>query len=391
MKEICSKNKCTGCSACANKCPKHCIIMGADDGLGHVYPVIDQSKCVNCGLCEKVCPANKLIDGNKPLKAYAAWDKIESEYISSTSGGAASAISRSFIKSGGVVYGCTMLPGVVAKHIRISTVEETYKLKGSKYVQSNTEDIYRSVLNDIKSNIKILFIGTPCQIAAVKNVVGKSDDLLYTIDIICHGVPSLKYLQDCSSSVVNDLSNVIAVFRNKNTYQLGLKSIANNEYIYLNTLDDNRYEPTYINNFFNGFTIRNSCHNCSYAKPERISDLTVGDFWGLGRNQKFDYDHPHGCSVLLPNTSKGKGLVKLIKEDMYIYERPVEEAILGNDKLRHPTRIDKSTSVFLCLYKTIGIKKASRIAFIAFRMQLLVDKIIYLIAACKRKIFKYLQ
>lgn len=359
MIEICSKEKCTGCSACSNKCPKHCITMDVGDKLGHLYPLINKEVCIDCGLCKKVCPIVNPLVKSKPHKAYASWDKSEAEYMSSTSGGVASAISRQFIKKGGIVYGCSMLPGVKARHIRISTIGETYKLKGSKYVQSSTEGVYANILNDLMSDRSVLFIGTPCQVAAARKFVGKFGKNLFTIDLICHGVPSQKYLLDCTKKIIKDYSNVIAVFRNRNIYQLGLKDVDKDDYFYLNTLEDNRFEPTYINNFFNGFTIRNSCHNCTFAKSERVSDLTIGDFWGLGRKVEFVHSHPFGCSVVLPITDKGETLVESIHGYVHLYERTVEEAIEGNDKLRHPTQKTKATRLFLLLLPHIGIVGAS--------------------------------
>ena len=193
MLHICKKNECTGCGLCVNKCPKSCISMHVDDKLGHIYPIINQSLCIDCGICYNICPTNYPLEKHEPITAYAGWDKNIEEYKSSTSGGAASAISRYIIRKGGVVYGCAMLPGINVKHIRITKETEICKLKGSKYVQSNTYNVYNETLKDLKEGKDVLFIGTPCQTAAIKKIAEKHDKNLFTVDLICHGVPSLNY------------------------------------------------------------------------------------------------------------------------------------------------------------------------------------------------------
>ena len=137
MNNICDKAQCTGCGLCAARCPKHCITMRAIGKLGHVYPVIDQGSCIDCGLCRKGCPSLVEIECRYPQKAYAAWSKDGDDYKSSTSGGAASVLTRHILDKGGVVYGCSVLPGIRIEHVRIDKIEDAARLKGSKYVQSS--------------------------------------------------------------------------------------------------------------------------------------------------------------------------------------------------------------------------------------------------------------
>ena len=216
MMEICRKEDCTGCWACVNSCLHNAISM-REEKLGHLYPLVNSDKCINCGLCIKICPANNSKTLCNPKTAYAGWDKNELEYKSSTSGGAASAFARYIIKNGGIVYGCACLENVDIRHIRIDKEDDLYKLKGSKYVQSNIYDSYRSVKNDLCDNREVLFIGTPCQIAGLKSYLRKEYEKLYLVDLICHGVPSqklfnyyLEYLSNKFKSKVIDIK-----FRNK--------------------------------------------------------------------------------------------------------------------------------------------------------------------------------
>lgn len=169
--------------------------MEIGDALGHLYPAIDNTKCVDCGLCKKVCPSNHQQTKSTPTLAYAGWDKNEDEYKSSTSGGAASALSRYIIRQGGVVYGCEMSLDLDVRHIRVENEEDIIKLKGSKYVQSSIRECLKDIKKELRQGKKVLFIGTPCQVAAVKSVVGNNDSNLYTVDLICHGVPSLNFLE----------------------------------------------------------------------------------------------------------------------------------------------------------------------------------------------------
>lgn len=140
MKLICEKELCTGCGLCAARCPKHCISLVAEE-LGHLYPSVDQKKCIDCGLCQKACPSLHDTVCLYPSVAYAAWSKDEEDYRSSTSGGMASVLTHYFLANVGIVYGCTVIPGIEIKHIRIDNLKDAYKLKGSKYVQSSIVDV----------------------------------------------------------------------------------------------------------------------------------------------------------------------------------------------------------------------------------------------------------
>ena len=357
MKEICNTSICTGCAACMNRCPKQCINMREDNKLGHLYPQIDNDKCIDCGACVKVCPANHAIELRTPITAYAGWDKSEKEYISSTSGGAASAFARYIIRQGGVVYGCAILPGIQVSHVRIDSLSDIGKLKGSKYVQSTIGMIYKNVREDLRKGKKVLFIGTPCQVAGVRSFIVKDMvENLYTVDLICHGTPPLAYLR---KHILKKTKGTVPdeIFFRKGDYLLLL--LLGGKEIYRSSLFEQRYQDTYYNTFFDGFSYRESCHTCRYAQPQRVSDVTIGDFWGLRAD--LPLEHPHGCSVLLPITDKGKELIEGIRQEFNLYERTVEEAVNGNDQLRHPKEKDLRISMFMNLFPLLGIGIAYRL------------------------------
>ena len=282
MERVCNYDICTGCGLCAVLCPKQSIEMCIQGSLGHVYPVINKDSCIDCGLCQKTCPSIHPHTLKSPLTAYAAWSKDVDDYKSSTSGGAASVLSQNILSRGGVVYGCAMLPDIEVKHIRIDRLEAIQKLKGSKYVQSDITGIIPQLKKDVKENKPVLFIGTPCQVAAIKSLYNEQPDNLLLVDLICHGVPSVDILKKHVKKIANYPHYDNVIFRDGiGTYVVVV--VVDRQIVYRQSLTKPRYKDWYINTFFDGFTYRDSCYQCRYACPERVSDITIGDFWGLGK------------------------------------------------------------------------------------------------------------
>lgn len=375
--EICKLSDCTGCWACINSCSHDAISM-QEGKLGHLYPHVDSEKCIDCGLCSKVCPVNYPQKVFKPKTVYAGWDKNEKEYNTSTSGGAASAFSRYIIRNGGVVYGCACMENVNIRHIRIEEENNISLLKGSKYVQSSIHDIYRLVRKDLLNNRIVLFIGTPCQIAGLKSYLHKEYEKLYLVDLICHGVPSLSYLKQHVYNVTHSKEISEVKFRDSNG-KYSLTVLHQNKELYKKYLWSERYKDTYLNCFMDGFTNRDSCYNCPYAKIERVSDITIGDYWGIKDN--LPLPHPKGCSCILPITSKGCDLLNKISNDFNLFEREIQEAVNGNNQLRNPQNMRPRIKLFRMIHSYISITIAYKI--------LMLDKIlIYNIFKFKNKVFK---
>lgn len=354
--DICSLEKCTGCYACANCCPKGCITLEPRGALGHIYPQINNEKCINCGLCKIVCQANHPVEQLFPIAAYAGWHKKKEEYLSSTSGGAAAALSQKIVRDGGVVYGCVSLDGLVIEHKRIDRYEDLHLLKGSKYVQSSIGNAYKLAKNDLLDGITVLFIGTPCQIAGLKAYLRKEYNNLYTVDLICHGTPSQNLLRKHIQSIANGKGINIS-FRQGNDMILKVYD-EKGEIIYSSDLWRSRYSDVYYNTFIDGYTYRDSCYQCQYATAERCSDITIGDFWGLGDD--LERDKNNGCSCILPITEKGKEL--LLSCDLELHKRPISEAVQGNDQLRSPKEKGKRNRLFDNMAPTVGIKMAYAIS-----------------------------
>lgn len=347
MIKICDYDKCTGCFVCMNSCPKDAISV-TNDKFGSAIPQIDGKKCIDCGLCEKICPVNSKQELKRAERAFAVWSKSDEDKKSS-SGGVAAVMSRYIIENGGVVYGAAV-KNSVTKHVRVTSISEAQALRGSKYVQSEIGMIYRQVKNDLENGSDVLFTGTPCQSAGLKAYLKKDYEKLVTVDLICHGTPPHSFLKEHLDSVSGKWDSF--TFRGK--YDYILTAYDENNIVYQKSRD----EDVYFKAFSDGLILRENCYSCPYSRIERVSDITVGDFWGIDRSAlKNPYDGR--ISVVLPNTQKGMNFFEKIKEKFIWEERSVEEAAnkeQGN--LIHPSIAPPDRNVFLENYSDYGFDKA---------------------------------
>lgn len=345
MTEICSINNCTGCSACASSCVHKAIRMEEVPPHGYLYPVINRDLCIDCGLCRKVCPANNTPNFYKPLTAIAAVNKDYNDLMTSSSGGASSVLAQRVIEDGGIVYGSVEVDYANISHCRINRKEDLYKIKGSKYVHSYTTECYPQVKKDLKEGYKVLFFGTPCQVAGLINYLRKPYDNLITVDLCCHGVPSQKFLRDdveefCDRNEKN-LRNKGDMSKPWDRYKMTVND-KKKEMISSPFLKDN-----YITAFMSGLLFRENCYSCPYAKALRVSDITIADFWGYKGNKIRTDD---GISLLMPSTNKGSLLIDACKEALHYEEREVAEAIKGNGQFNHPSKRPVERAAFLNTY-----------------------------------------
>ena len=351
MKDIvCEYNSCTGCALCASICPVSCITMKPGK-LGHLFPQINKAECIDCGLCRKKCPSLNPIGLNYSQHAFAAWAKDTFDYVSSTSGGVSSVLSRFIIDNGGVVYGCAFLHGPRIEHIRIERKDDISKIKGSKYVQSSILKALQEIKEDIKVGRMVLFIGTPCQTAAVRNLFVNVPDNLFLVDLVCHGTPSQKTLFDYLKRQVPIAAIDDLKFRSENNYVINVFST--NRIVFTSPLKSNENGRNYfLGAFLDGYTIRDSCSRCIYSTPKRGTDITIGDFWGLGKELSCEEipEHKYGISLVLTNTEKGWSLFNAVSGALNVFERPVSEAVNGNDRLRHPKERTTSAGLYCLLH-----------------------------------------
>lgn len=383
MKDICPHNDCTGCALCAFVCPKACITM-RPGALGHMYPHIDASGCIDCGACVRACPfavssgfvasavssvssgsaasssfaaSIRSVPSAVPGTAFAAWAKDSGEYLSSASGGAASVLSRLILSDGGVVYGSTAGSDGSGRfgirHIRVDSEDDLWRLKGSKYVHSSITGVLSQLRDDVRGGRPVLFTGMPCQAVAVRKMFPDEPENLLIVDLVCHGVPSEAFfLEYVRKNLKISLSSVSSVtFRDGDEFRMTVKGEGGKVLYTHSPLSGLRTEDLYYNLFMDGFTYRDSCYRCPYAGMKRVSDMTIGDFWGLDKSVPAP---GHGVSLILPVTDKGKRFAGRLAAMMTLISRPVGEAEAGNDQLRSPRHRSIRIRLFRRLEKIFG-------------------------------------
>lgn len=329
MIEIKDKKDCCGCWACKNVCPVQCISM-PEDAEGFRYPTVDKDKCINCHLCEKVCPiihaeADK---PNEKQRAYLLQHKDKEVLLQSASGGAFAAAVRVILSQGGVAVGAAYNDDMTVSHHIIDRLKDLSQLQSSKYVQSNTAETFKSVKKLLRDGRTVLYSGTPCQIAGLKGFLRKDYDNLYTMDVICHGVASPKLFAKYMEWLGGKMGGKIIYydFRDKST-GWGLD--------YMTKTMPCSLDPYYYH-FLKGNTYRECCYHCLYARQERVSDITIEDYWGVEKEHPEFYS-TKGVSCLLVNTKKGKFLWNLISSEFISLESIFDKVARANHNLKAPT------------------------------------------------------
>lgn len=331
--------KCTGCGACVQRCPKRCISWTQRE-FGFRYPQIDKDACVNCGQCEKVCPIDKALEVSAEQKAYAAVHKDDEVLAKSTSGGAFTAIADAVFAQGGIVYGAAMLDGMQVKHIRTSGKDDFEGLRSSKYLQSDTGTTYQMVEQDLKQGKTVLYSGTPCQIDGLKNFLGKDYENLYTVDIVCHGVGSQAYFDKYMDYARERYGKIKALrFRSKEYagWSCGGVVVVVDSSDCLKKIPYRDFDNYYYSYFLSGDIYRKSCYSCKYANTNRVGDFTLGDYWGV-EALNLPLQTENGCSLLLVNNRHAMQLLDEI-ESLDRVETTVEQAAHCNKQLNAPSKL----------------------------------------------------
>ena len=352
---VCEESKCAACFACINICPKGCLSM-RQNKYGNIVPYVNTDDCINCNLCKRICPVNNPIELRLPHDVYAAYATDEQIHKESASGGIATVLASSFLKNGGIVYGSVMERGLKCRHIRIDSVDDLCKLQKSKYVHSHIDYIFRDIKKLLQHEVNVIFIGTPCQVAGLRNFLSNTDDSnLYCIDLICHGVPSWNTLYQSMmlETGMENFENSILSFRDKDGFEIKIRDNTGNILSRLNLKNS-----LYYNGFMEGYIYRENCYECPYATQKRIGDVTLGDFWGLGKIIPFDEKVNNGINVVLVNTSKGQKIIEEVIPFIKVWRRSLEEAVQGNGQLRHPANKSKELERFLRYSAKFGIKYA---------------------------------
>ena len=362
--KLCATTDCTGCEACRTICPTKSILMTSAGSVMTETPEINEDTCIKCHACERVCPVLHPQDLKQPDKAIAAIAKDKDINYTSTSGGVAAVISKWFIENNGVVYGAVS-EGRDVFHKRCVLSDDLVLLKGSKYVKSDLRNSYSEVRDDLNNGKNAVFFGTPCQIAGLKSFLKKDYDNLLTVDLICHGTPSQQLLKRHIHSIVGDRKITRIAFRDEG-YKM--RFYDGDRIIYENNLWKEQFKDAYYSAFYIACaSFRDSCYHCRYASPNRVSDITIGDFWGLDKEVKFSRN-PTGISVILPVSNKGnKFLTDNIKGALEMFDRPLTEAVTGNAQLRRTSTLSRSAKLFRYLFaKGFSLTAALRLAYLPF-------------------------
>lgn len=311
---------CCGCGTCEKVCPKKCIKLQPDKE-GFLYPIINESQCINCGICEKFCPIIKPVHKKgQDVKAYAAYNNNPEIRMRSSSGGLFTILASHIIQEGGIVYGAAFDDKFKVEHCGVECESGLIKFQGSKYVQSNKRNVFVEIKSHLSNERKVLFSGTPCEINGLyKFLNNKNIENLYTCDFICHGVPSPKVWEKYKKYIENHFkSKIINVSHRDKRYgwktysmSLNLLNTKGKEFTYNKILT---FDP-YIQAFLRDISLRPSCYECKFKGIYRLSDITLGDFWGIRRILPAMNDDK-GISLLLIQSEKGTELFNNIKKSL---------------------------------------------------------------------------
>jgi coenzyme F420-reducing hydrogenase beta subunit len=332
-----NKDKCVGCGLCSLVCPKKCISMHEDEE-GYIYPVIDEKQCVECGLCLKECVTSikKKLEVKK--KTYVGYNNNENIRKDSSSGGLFYPIAYNFITNGGVVYGAAFNSEFLVNHIRIDNVDDIPLLMQSKYVQSSLMGIWNEIHKDLISGKKVLFAGTPCQTAAIKKYFEKNNTIenLYTIDFICHGVPSPEIWKSYLDNISKNRSVREVNFRDKSRrgwhdFCLNIKFDNTSKII------ESHYMNAYMRLFLSDKNLRPSCYSCGFKANNYWSDITLADAWKIEKERQ-DWADDKGTSLVISRTTKGNELLNdsleiVIRESDYDFWSKMNPSLIKSSSV----------------------------------------------------------
>lgn len=365
---VTNKEQCTGCGACMAVCPTGAISMESDS-CGFLYPKIDETACIRCGKCVKTCQALSQLYEKTEKKAYAARGCSDALVKRSASGGVFATLAHSCVQDGFLIAGAVMQwenGGVNVEHILSEKADDIPRMQGSKYVQSNAWKSYAGVVKAVGAGEKVLFAGTPCQVAAVCQITGNPENLI-TVDLICHGVPPVQMLNDYIRILSERFGGTVEdlIFRDKSCgkdfcARVGIRRGRKKKHY----LVQSRF-LSYYKFFLEGAIYRESCYSCPYANMERISDITIGDFWGVEKfhNQDMERDcvgTQKDWSCILVNSEKGDRFLKEYGRDLRLYLSRPEWIAENNQQLNQASEKPPDRIEVLKAYRTGGFQTVEK-------------------------------
>ena len=347
------KHECFGCEACVQVCEKDAVRM-VEDEEGFRYPVIDTDRCIGCGLCRHVCPYGNTMQNTVQKYVWGGYHLDPGVRFDSTSGGAFSAIAETFCDENYAVFGAEA-KGLLVFHSYITDIREVHRFQKSKYSQSNIGHSYRQCKEFLKEGKKVLFSGTPCQIAGLKKYLGNCDqERLLTVEVICEGVPSPLYMQKYECHLKNKYGcGIDAIdyrYTGKSLFasgrwdfeaektdiserrdETGRREQGDVQYadkrVRKKTIKRDRWVNPFWSIWLDHLMSRPSCYQCQFTTTDRVADITLGDLWGVHLYCPELYGRNGGASLVVCNTENGKDLFKKASKMMYGHELNLEEAL----------------------------------------------------------------
>lgn len=386
VRTICESPLCTGCAACSQACPQGAIAMTADSE-GFLYPRINEDICSGCGLCIRTCPVNRAKKAGDPARNkctgtetgrehgtgfvseispvpetgfmreagrvygtgrereknpgqdtldhrfYACYSKDEAIRGASSSGGVFSHLAKSVLSEGGVVFGAGFDGKFKVRHAYIKDEKELDSLRRSKYVQSEIGNTFREARGFLDKGRKVLFCGTPCQVAGLKAFLGGEYPGLIACDLACHGVPSpkvwdmyLEYIRDKYKSEIKAVS-----FRDKSTgwNNSSMRIDFKNGSKYMDCVKKEIFFIGFGKSIFN----RRSCFNCLFRINNTKADITLADFWGIDKINPGGYADNKGVSLVITHTPAGEEAFLRIRDDVRADKQAYDAAVKYNPRL----------------------------------------------------------
>lgn len=356
MIKLADESICTGCALCHDVCTTGAIIMSVSKD-GFKYPIIDGNKCIKCGKCQKKCPV--INDNEFHESKNALYGRLVDDIELNSSGGLCKALAKAVMLDGGMVFGAVLVHDEVV-HLKATNENEYTAMSGSKYLQSNMEGVYDQIAEELNKNNKVLFMGCPCQCAAVDiNFKSKKNyGNLYVCEILCHGVPSPGIFKDWIRFLENKYNSSVVnyYFRSKKNGW----SRPSIEIVFENgkRIFQSHNESYYHMWFGKHLSLRKSCYECKYRNIKRVADVTVGDFWGIKNLDVVDNDIEKGTSVLLINTDKGQRLLDLARKvnNVFLKEISVDDAYVNNTPSLSNFSMPVEREKFFDIYKAEHIE-----------------------------------
>ena len=356
MIKITDMSKCSACHACAMACPKGCISMVADSN-GFLYPSVDTDLCIDCGMCNKACYLEHMPTKKNVQKVLAVANLDEDVRLASSSGGVFYALAKEVIEDGGVVFGAAFDEQFNVVHRSVSNVEDINCLQGSKYVQSTIGDCYKRVSELLKSDVEVLFTGTPCQISGLLTYLRGDHPRLITMDFICHGVPSpmvwRKYLDEMIKRYGSPIKSVSFRSKDNGWKTFSMKIEFDNGATYISKVNDDPF----LRSFIMDIHLRNSCSSCDAKGCDRPADITVADFWGVGKICESMNDDK-GTSVVILRGEKAINYFGRVENCFKKVESDIDTVKRLNPSVEKSVPVNKLKPSFLKTVHKHGFFKA---------------------------------